>query len=753
MKNTYIDFSERFKSFKEVESALDDRRLLNALQHLKEDMVFSPDGDCSDEWKDIHDTYSYMLDYMKKGVSDEHREDLYRNLLQRTYLLNDRLLYVFRMQHMDDGIEIIRKDLQAEAFPCDMTSLFLQIKKWGNIMKGVEAGPLDDPAGDTAIIRKYEDFYIHLFNAVYTSFRWTKEDLESALQLITDKDVYKYDLRLIESAVMLSLCAYYDENKLRFLIALVREVHDYAVQARAIVGIAVCCLRHSCKLLLNDELMAVLTVDLPENPVYLEGMRLLQKEFFICQQTDSATKKLDEEIIPAMMNSEYFRLNKFGFQNVDEFLSPEDSEPNKNLAGERENLQKKFREIQDMRLNGLDVYMTTFAHLKNFPFFNQLANWFYPFNPYHYAVKGICFTEGKKMDVVSTLVQGLTFCDSDRYSFCMLMGQIGTMQRDMIGNKLSEGCGKDELQMSLEAEQKGLEFVLEIRSYLQDLYRFYKLYPAVNRQLMFNPYSTDLNFLHNSVLCKVINDEDSLLAIAEGVYKSENYAEALVYLQKLDTLGSRQVSVYQREGYCLQMLKKNKEAVKAYLKADLIKPGEMWTYRQLGYCYRHLGEYGKALDFYLKIEASDPDNKFVLLRTGECLLQEKRYKEAQQRFFKVEYNEPEYLPALRAIAWCAFLSQDLERAQKYYEKIIELIKRQTDKHLSAEWATDYLNAGHTAVVCGRLNEAILFYRKYAQCSQTEDFQELWDDFPILHKTYHYKRLDMQLILEAVRSEI
>lgn len=747
-----MDFNTRYKRYKETEQYLDNHLLGKALSRMKEDMEYAPDWDNSNEWMELNEAFTYMLDYMKRGMEDKHRSVLFKQLLLRAYLLNDKLLHTFRLQSMGYTFQVIKNSLKLENFPSDMVSLSTLMVKWGNIMKGVEASPLDDPSGDTNIIRKYEDFYIRLFNAVYTSLHWTKDDLDAALRVIDNPDVYKYDIQLLESAVTLNLGSYYDENKLRFLIAIVQKVHDYAIQARAIVGIVICCYRHASKLSLNSDLTAVLTKDLLDNPVYLEGVRLLQKELLICKQTDTATKKMDEEIIPAMMKSTYFRPTKFGFQNVDDYMNPKDSDPTGEKENERKNIEKKLREINDMHLNGLDVYMTTFSHLKHFPFFNQMANWFYPFNPYHYTVKGIYFTEGKKVDVISSILKGITFCDSDKYSFSMLLGTIGTMERKMIESQINQGLEGQNLDELLQ-QHRGLQFMLEIRSYLQDLYRFYKLYPGNGKDILFNPFTTDVNFLHNPVLSKIIADEDSLVAIAESIYKVDSYDDALVYLQRLEKLGSKDASVYQREGYCYQVLHKYQEAVESYLKADLIKPGEMWTYRQLGYCYRHLRDYNKALDIYLKIEESDPDNKFVLLRTGECLLQEKRYSEAQQRFFKVEYNEPKYLPALRAIAWCAFLSGDLERAKKYYGKILDLIKQQTNNQLNEDWAVDYLNAGHTAVAEKDISRAIVLYKHYATCSGTTDFHELWEDFPILQKKYQCNRIDMQLIVEAVRSEL
>ena len=36
--------------------------------------------------------------------------------------------------------------------------------------------------------------------------------------------------------------------------------------------------------------------------------------------------------------------------------------------------------MNELQLEGADVYMSTFAALKNYPFFREVHNWFYPFS-------------------------------------------------------------------------------------------------------------------------------------------------------------------------------------------------------------------------------------------------------------------------------------------------------------------------------------------------------------------------------------
>ena len=746
-----MDLETRYKHYKETEKLIDNRTLGDALAHMQKDMEEAPDWDSSKELDDIKETFKYMLEYMQKGIVDDERDILFCRLLKRAYQLNDRLLETYRSQRVDDYLEILKKELKTNSFPSDMPSLLSLMRHWGGIMKGVEVGPLDNPAGDTEVIRKYEAFYSQLFVAIITNRQWTKDDVDAALEMLDDSQVYQYDVLLAVSAVNMALCIYYDENKLRFLFEVVIKSHDNAILARAVAGIVFCFLRHQEKVVLNHEFADLVFEKLVDMPVFIDALIHVQEELLICQQTDATTKKMDEDIIPAMMKSTYFRPVKFGFQDLEDGLDSADSDPDITKNGEWKEVEKKLQEITKMHVKGLDVYMTTFSHLKNFPFFNTLANWFYPFNPYHYAVKGVYFGEGKQEDKLASILKKISFCDSDKYSFCMLLGKIATRERKTMESKIIAEAGDEEMTDLLMEKSAGGSLVLELRSYLQGLYRFFKLCPSLDKALVFNPFLHDVNFLHYEVLHMMIGNELHIMELAETIYKLGIYKEALVYFHQLVEDGVQEPFIYQREGYCLQSLQRYDEAVEAYLKADLIESGKMWNYRQLAYCYRHMGDYKKALLYYEKIGEKKPDDKFVLLRTGECLLQLKRYEEALQKFYKVEYQDPEYLPALRAIAWCEFLSGDVQRALYYNLKIHDLALKDDNLPTHPEMAIDFLNAGHAALMAGKMDTAIMFYKFYAECSGTTDFHEFWDDFPIIEEVYDVSKDEMALVLEAVKA--
>lgn len=66
---------------------------------------------------------------------------------------------------------------------------------------------------------------------------------------------------------------------------------------------------------------------------------------------------------------------KFGFEESDE--EKDDTNPDWADAIEKSGLGDKLREMNELQLEGADVYMSTFSQLKSYPFFREISNWFY----------------------------------------------------------------------------------------------------------------------------------------------------------------------------------------------------------------------------------------------------------------------------------------------------------------------------------------------------------------------------------------
>ena len=152
-------------------------------------------------------------------------------------------------------------------------------------------------------------------------------------------------------------------------------------------------------------------------------------------------------------------------------------------------------------------------------------------------------------------------------------------------------------------------------------------------------------------------------------------------------------------------------AIDYYTRADIIKPDTLWTLRHIAQCYRMQGELEKALSYYQIAEELAPENISVLLQTGESFAATKRYEEAFARFYKAEFLKPNSRRALRAIAWCSFVTSKDEQARGYYKRLHELPNPSFE---------DYMNAGHVEWVSGNKNNAIELYNKAKNCGKSID---------------------------------
>ena len=360
--------------------------------------------------------------------------------------------------------------------------------------------------------------------------------------------------------------------------------------------------------------------------------------------------------------------------------------------------------MNELQLEGADVYMSTFAQLKSYPFFKEPHNWFYPFDMQHSSViKEFGFTPSGDNAILSLILQSGFFCNSDKYSLCFTMAHIPQAQRNMMLNQMTSQDLNELMNENKSSTLKQYAERPEVISnqYLHDLYRFFKL---SQRRHEFRDIFKENFALHRiPVLKDILCKPDLLAAVADFHFRKEHPAEAL--------------DIYQKAGYCLQKEKRYKEAIDAYLKADVLKPDYLWTIRHLATCYRQIRNFTSALEYYKKAEMIQPESHNIIFYIGSCLAEQEKYEEALQYFFKLDFIENNSIKAWRAIGWCSFVSGKYEQAMKYYEKILDF----------KPIATDYLNAGHVAWRLGNIEKAVDLYGKAAlESSSREAFWEMFN---------------------------
>ena len=135
-----------------------------------------------------------------------------------------------------------------------------------------------------------------------------------------------------------------------------------------------------------------------------------------------------------------------------------------------------------------------------------------------------------------------------------------------------------------------------------------------------------------------------------------------------------------------------------------------------------------------------PENTSLLMQTGESHAALKQYDEAFARFYKVEYLKPDSRRAMRAIAWCSFITGKDDQARGYYRRLME------QPHPTFE---DYLNAAHVEWVTKNNQQAVELYEKAKElCGDDRFINTLFNDREVLFKR-GVSETELQLLIDII----
>lgn len=698
------------KQYNQIVSLLEDKRLKEALVQLDAFLYNSNDWTLRNRLEQIQTSYQYMLQYMKLGMKDPERHKLYRQLLADTWEIADQTRILLLDEISTHYYHSLRRNPNQLPKAYDLSAQQRILEGFSDEMA---VSQLANYQGLDAILKRHEETHQVMFLTTWSNNNWTLEEFAQAEDMLRSETLPINDLCLFVSAVTLSLMECFDERKINWLLDGLRHTHPQ-INQRALVGLVITLHLYPTRITLYPELEARISL-FREDPDFSKQVNRVYIQLLRSQETEKIDKKMREEIIPEMMrNVNIMRNMKFGFEE-----NPEENDlnPDWEKAFESSGLGDKIREMNELQLEGADVYMSTFAQLKTYPFFKEPYNWFYPFDMHHSSIiKEFGFKPTGDNAILSLILQSGFFCNSDKYSLCFTMAHIPQSQRTMM---LSQMTSQDLDALMDESKSSALRQYAErpdviSNQYVHDLYRFFKL---SQRRHEFRDIFKEEIALHRipalkDILCK----PELLITIADFHFRKEHPAEALELYKELIALNHANADIFQKAGYCLQKEKRYKEAIDAYLKADVLKPDHVWTIRHLATCYRQIRDFASALEYYKKVEAIQPESHNVLFYAGSCLAELERYEEALQYFFKLDFIESNCIKAWRAIGWCSFVNGKYEQAMKYYEKILA----------SKPLAADYLNAGHVAWRTGKIEKAAELYSKAAlEYGGQEIFREMF----------------------------
>lgn len=687
------------QDYKHIVDVLCNKRLKDGIVALKVFLSKANNWELQNALEQVDESYAYMLGYMRQDIVDPKRKDLQFKLLRDTLAIADQGLYAILMMNDYGGSYINAMHSVRMSDPSQiLRKILIELE---SIADGIAiTGLLETQENETKLKefrKRHEDLQGVLFKTIWGSPNWSVEEESVAKQLLESSLVPVNDACLIVSAITMSLLECFDVRKVTFLFDAYNHTHN-KVSQRALVGLALAFQVHQARMPFYPKITSRLDL-LAENDKFAWDLNRVQIQLLRSKETERITKRMQEEIIPEMLknvNSLNMRINPDDHEDETNDIDPDWMQ---NI--ENSDLADKLREMTELQMEGADVYMGTFASLKTFPFFREIQNWFYPFSKQHSAVVSELENGTTGSRFLDAIFESPFFCDSDKYSFSQILSQIPKAQREFMVRQMLEQSSEMLMEDDKIKPGKSVNDRPEIISnqYIQDLYRFFKLY---NRRYEFHDiFKDDIRLNLYPVLKDVMYKVELLKPVVQFYFNNHHYGEAIEIYRTLILLEGESAEIYQKIGYCHQKQQAYQEAIRSFLKADVLKPDTIWTDRHLATCYRMLKLYAKAIRYYQKVEKIQPENKSLLFNTGSCFVELGQYDEALRYFFKLDFIEPDNLRTWRAIAWCSFMQKRLDQAMKYYTKIL------TEKGL----APDYLNAGHVSLCMGNLKEALERYQE------------------------------------------
>lgn len=733
--------------YTDAENALLQNHLLDALNCIQGILFDLNRIELKNELESIQQDYGMMLQFMQQGGNDPQRNSIHQTLIHRSFTLLDNASRIHRMQS-NKGVYAEAYQKSHEQQQNQLDTLTMQIRLLQD--KLTEDSLQPDFREKAPLVAETESklyaLYDRLFNWIWTEKPGNAHEAEALKACIDSQHVSEQ--ALLVSALTLNLWTYFDPNKYRILLAYCHS--DTAeVRARALTAIVWTYMKHEKRFPFYPDLLHGLSL-LNQDARILREMNLLQRQMLLSLETAKAEKKLQNEIFPDILKSKNYQRNKMGFEEVEEELAKAlRGEPNAEWEHMKENKQlaNNMKEIIEMSKEGIDINLGTFSSLKSFSFFHQTSNWFAPFNINRPEIKSIFSGSNNASHPLQTLMETGSFCDSDKYSLSLMLNQFTSSQSDLIMSQFEEQIDHNEEALRKAVhESQNIEYIY--RNYLQNLYRFFKLYTF--RHQFNDPFKMDLLFSRYSALEELLHTPAYLMDMASFLIRREYYQDAILYIEKVLKTETATTEMLQKMAFCYQHLGNPHQAIYYYQQADLLNPDNEWILQQMHLCYSALGKHEQELRCLQSLEAINPQNARLISEIGLCLMQLKRYEEAANHFYKLEYMGERVTASWRAIAWCNFKMNKLEQAEKYYQKLLQ--------HEKVNWE-DYLNAGHTSWCKGDFAQAVSHYRsflkKYSQKIQglqstnllqpfDEDTEEL-----LLHGI---PSLDICLMRDIIRPE-
>ena len=338
----------------------------------------------NDELERLRISYDLMLKYLADGIMDPQRGEILNSLRQSLYTINDQC-------HMGLNEPLSPGVFYARRRELGNLSLVTIVEEYRSALKQlslVQSAP-DSQSDSHAILsclRQAETLETRLFNRVWSSFPLSADDAGTVKLCLTGDILPVHTRCLLVAALLLGLMTYYDENKLLILLEVYSISDDPQLELRALTCSMLAMLAHRKRVPMSKSIKTRLAA-LLDTPGFEQDVWSIQLQLARSRNTENVQNRVREDLIPNIMKMRPDILEKLKdreSQIID--LSDMEANPDWQQWLDESGITKRIEEFNAMQIEGSDVFIATFSHLKTFPFFKTLSNWFLPFYPAHSVI-------------------------------------------------------------------------------------------------------------------------------------------------------------------------------------------------------------------------------------------------------------------------------------------------------------------------------------------------------------------------------
>lgn len=633
-----------------------------------------------ERWKTIFDNYELMVRYTVQGIEDPKREEIYKHLSRDTYtLLNDMLAFGQNNKSRSHALAVTRAagiDATPQAVKAKLEDYVSSLA-----MLELEQDKQQKTKAQT-IHADHQRFMDSLFCHIITTPTWQETDADCYAEMLLSPTIESRDVCLIVSALTVALGNVFDINKIRLLYRLAINSTDERVRQRALVGFLLTADSRYKDIFPELKDMARGIVG-EQSPYSIDDLVDTQKQMVYCFTVREDNETIEEDIIPELTSQNIIQITKNGDIKECEEGQDDDILNSEGAEDRMAKIEESMQKMRQMEQAGSDIYFGGFSQMKRFPFFYTLSNWLCPFYLDHPDLQPL--TESFGTNGIPKILQGAgPFCDSDRYSFLIALSSVY--------KRLPDGL-KEMISTSNFGSMSGMDDPFDTpgyirRMYLQDLYRFYKLYP--NNGDFLNPFNPE------SELFRAVFFANDLFGPLLDGRKASEICDLLVRRKCYKTITNLMPHItltgWRREYYQGVSLFRNEKPEASIGKLqwalDHFDGTQQEEKKLLNLMLRNataLKDRTHALSIYEEVLKRQPDNTKAKVHYLVTLIYVGRVDEAMKLAYEVSFADEKSLNVRRAYAWALLNACKLNEALREYEQIL--------KHSESD-ANDLLNKAY-----------------------------------------------------------